>query len=167
MNKSEVLTTMKHIEKKLKNNLTVSFMEHTNVTPFRVLYEMWIEDKRQFLYEGVQYNFVYNPFHTTHGNRSTTPEFEVKRYSKKEMYDVDELLKNKEIEVRDWMGGTNRIDQCGLDKLNDEYKYPYEKMVLNQILEAIMDNTNYSVMIDRYGTGDVVVWIDDKRFKQR
>ena len=164
MNKSEMKSVMESIEKKLQGQKSVSYMGHSNKAAWRVLQEMWDNNQRQFVFNGVHYNFTYNPSHETHGNRSTTANFTVSRYSKKEMFNADEVLARKEIEVRHFHGGiTKELEQLGLDK-------PISILDNGSILDVvgtIYDNTELNIMIQRHDTGDVTIWTDNKNFRQR
>ena len=162
MNKSEMKSVFETIEKKLQGEKTYSFMEHTNIPAWRVFEEMKKHNNRQYVFNGVTYTFEYVPSHTTMGNRSTTAEFVVTRSTAKEVFDADQMLSIKEVEIRDWMGGDKRIGELDY---NSKQKYLINELMM--IVNHIYDNTSYSIMIDRHNTGDVTVWIDDKRFKQR
>ena len=92
----------------------------------------------------------------------------VKKLESNKLIDVDKILSQKEIIVADWMGGEERIDTIGLDRGSDgEYRYKYDINVLDLIVNAIMERTTYSIMINRIENGDTIVYIDDKRFRQR
>jgi hypothetical protein len=159
MDKSEMLSVMERIEKKLSGQKSVSYMEYNSKAAWRVLQELWDDSQRQFMFNGVHYNFTYNPSHTTHGNRSTTPDFTVTKYGKKEMFNADLVLAKKEITVRHFHGG-------GMEG----YLHPIEIKDDGSILDvvgALYESTSYNIMIQRHGTGDVTIWVDDKNFRQR
>ena len=168
MNKSDMKSAMESINKKLQNQKNVSYMAHDNKLVWGVLEEMWRDDKRQYMFNGVHYNFTYNPSHTTHGNRSTTPDFTVSRYSKKEMLDADEILAKKEIQVLDFRGGTERLKETLLMENDGKYIFPLEdNKSITTIVGIILLNTNYNILIQHHDTGDVTIFIDNYRFQQR
>jgi hypothetical protein len=163
LNKSEVKMVMEQIEKKLQGQKSITIMEHDNKPAWNVLRELWNDKRKQFVWNNCTYNMQYNPAHETIGNRSSTPEFSISKFTKKETFDVDELMSKKEIRVRDWTGA-DAAKMCGL--VTDVV--PLESLKdVTSIVTIIMTNTNLNVMIQRHDTGDVTIWVDNKRFTQR
>lgn len=157
-------SVMESIEKKLKGQKTFSAMEHSNVPAWNVLKELYDGGHESIDFNGVRYVLSFHPSTTDHlSHRSTTPEFQVKRQTTKSIFDVDQVLAHKEIEVRDWMGG-DPAKKCGLVS----NKLPLESMKdITSVVMVILTNTKYNVMVQRHDTGDATIWVDDKRFTQR
>ncbi len=168
LDKSEVKYAMEKIAKKLQGQKSMTIREHENKAAWNVLRELLNDKKKQFVWNDITYNLEYHPSTSTIENRSSTYEFTVTKHSAKEVYDLDVLLAKKEIKVVDWRGGTERLDGLGLDKRDGKYVYLNDDVVLNQIIEAIINNSAYNIMILRHDdTGDVTVAIDNHRFQQR
>jgi len=163
LNKSEVKMVMDRIEKKLQSQKSMTIIEENNPA-WNVLRELWNDNRKQFVWNNSTYNMQYHPSVTDSlSNRSSTPEFTICRYTKKETFDVDELMSKKEIRVRDWTGA-DAAKMCGL--VSDTI--PYESLKdVTSIVTVIMTNTDLNVMIQRHDTGDVTIWVDNKRFTQR
>jgi len=163
LNKSEVKMVMEQIEKKLQGQKAMTVLEYSNKPAWSVLRELWNDGRKQFIFNDATYRIQFNPSHTTIGNRSSCDEFLVSRFTKKETFDVDELMSKKEIRVRDWTGA-DAAKKCGL--VSDVLPFESIKDV-TIIVTIIMTNTDLNVMIQRHDTGDVTIWVDNKRFTQR
>jgi len=164
MNKSEMKSVMESIEKKLQGQKHYTCMAHGNTLAWDVLDEIYKSGQTKFVFNGVHYDITFNPSHTTHGNRSTTSEYVVTRYSAKTMFDADELLAKKEITVRHFHGGKVPMEKMGMQD------QPYDFVsqgILMEIINQIYLNSKYNIMIQRHDTGDVTIWVDEKRFNQR
>lgn len=163
LNKSEVKMVMEQIEKKLQSQRAMTVLEYQNKPAWNVLREMWNDGRKQFIFNNATYRIQFNPSHTTIANRSSCDEFTVSRFTAKETFDVDELMSKREIHVRDWTGG-DAAKKCGLSDNTFEYD---EMDKLISVIRVIMTNTDLNIMIQRHDTGDVTIWVDDKRFTQR
>ena len=164
MNKSEMKSVMESIEKKLKGQKSFSCMAYSNKPAWDVLDELYQGGHESFDFNGVRYVLKYNPSVGTIGNRTSTPEYVVKRQTSKSIFDADQVLAHKEITVRDWMGGDSRVEKCGLVS----NKLPLESNKdITSVVTVILTNTDYNVMVQRHDTGDATIWIDNKRFGQR
>ena len=173
MNKSEIKEFCEFVEKKLKNAKGISFDEWSS-SPFDKLTPVtkyFYSNGRKFTYNDQEYIISFTPARSGRGgmDEGSPDSYEVQKLTKQNSFNVNDLLARKEITIRDWMGGESRIDDCSLTRINGEYRYAFKEndAVLPQIIESIMKNTTYNIMIQRHDIGDITVWIDDKRFTQR
>jgi hypothetical protein len=168
MDKSDMKYAFEFIEKKLKGQKNVTIMAHQNKRVWGVLTELFDSGKDMYVFNEERYHIKYNPSTPTLGNRSTTPEFVVKKVTKTSTFDADEAFAKQEITIRDWMGGidSEKVKEIPLG----ENPFVAEGDIEDEVAEmvrVILINTNYNVMVQRQDTGDVTIWIDDKRFQQR
>jgi hypothetical protein len=168
MNRSNLKYTCEKIELQLNKPKVevIGFMRHQNKIEYDVLEEIW-KDQDHFTYKGIKYTIKFKPSIQTIGNRFSTAEFEVTKYKKKEKHtlDVDEILSNNVITVADWLGGTERISK--FLPIDGQTEYEYDRETLSDIIDLILDTTDYNIMIQRHDSGDITVFIDHKRFTQR
>lgn len=74
-------------------------------------------------------------------------------------FDADEFIERNTFRILDWKTGTERIEGLGYDTTLD-----YETKDLFEIAEDIF-NSGYDIRIDNHDGGNVILLIDDKRFK--
>lgn len=152
-------SVMESIEEKLKTKKIFTCMEYNNISAWRVLSGMYDKGHRSYEFNGVRYDIEYSPTHPTIGNRSSTPEFEVRKQTAETIFNADDVLAKNEINIAHFHGGQpNGFEEpIPLESVDD---------ILN-IVKHFYEKTNLNIMIHRQSTGDVTIWLDDKRFSQR
>ena len=159
MNKSETKDVMERIEKKLKGQKSVCYMEHQNKPAWDVLNELYSSGHGLFEFNLKRYEISYHPSKPSAGNTSTTPAFEVKLYKPETIFDVDAVLAKKEITVRSFHGGVQEGYENPIQLINND--------TVIGVVEDIYEDTDLNIMIQRHDTGDVTIWTDTKRFTTR
>lgn len=164
MNKSEIKNAFEVIERNLKTRRSSVFFDNGD-TIYKTLKEIHNTYGTIYEYNSNKYEITFNRSGGIDETYSSD-SFVVRHYLPKqiEIFNVDELLLQKEINVRSWMGNGNDIKACGIE--TTAFSYNDNQSIVN-IVSTILDKSKFNVMIQRHESGDVTIWIDTKRFTQR
>jgi hypothetical protein len=163
LSKHEIKNFCEFVEKQLKKKDVVAFSGwHTE--PFGRMTSTaagLYARARTYTFNEREYIISYSAARKCRGGMDEgSPEtYTIKRLSKSLRLDVDNLLSSTEINVRHFHGGQPKGFEEPIP-LNGVYD-------VLRVVRHFYEKTDLNIMIHRQSTGDVIVWVDEKRFQQR
>lgn len=163
LNKENLKEFCEFIQKELKEKKVVSFSDwhskpYAAKTPIvAALYKK----ARTFTFNSQEYLITFSAATSGMGGQSqgSPDDYTITKFNESDSLDVDELLSKREITIRHFHGGVAKDfeEPIPLDNVDD----------ILRIVKYYYEETKLNVMVHRQSTGDVTVWLDDKRFTQR
>lgn len=169
-NKLEIKKFCELVEERIEKNERVSFSSW-HKEPFSsyvgIAKEMY-ENTQIFVFNGQEYIISYSPSRQGRGgmDEGSPDTYTVAPYEKNKM-NVDDYLNTKEVLVSDFHGGQSSKKVEELFLKSNPIEFNSNKDISN-IVDHILNNSTYNILVQRNNSdGNVIIWIDDKRFTQR
>lgn len=168
VNKTQLKEFFNKVETHLKSNKNVYFSGWGSTSGFTdedlETIQKIAEKNDSFTYNGNTYLIKFSRHTSGRGgmDEGTPDEWTVTLKKDETTFDADNFFAQKTFKIRDWLTGDERIKKMGYDTETD---YPIDD--LWEVSCEIFDGFGLNTMQYRLESGDVILFIDDKRFTQR